>query len=132
MKRILIVEDDPVAGLMFQRSLEKHGFAADLATDGAQGLERLAAGQPDAVLLDVMMPKVDGITMLKMIRSTPALGRLPVVVMTNACVPAFVQQAIEAGADHVVDKSQITPLEIAELLRAAIRTGAESKLAARP
>lgn len=131
MKRILIVEDDPVAGLVFQRSLEKHGFTADLATDGAQGVEKLAAFQPDAVLLDVMMPKVDGITLLNMIRSTPALGRMPVIVMTNACVPAFIRQAVEAGADHVVDKSQITPVEIAELLRSLLKAGGEGKLVTR-
>jgi CheY-like chemotaxis protein len=125
---ILIVEDDPVAGLAFQRSLEKLGFATDLATDGAKGIQKLKTSRPDAVLLDVMMPKVDGITLLKMLRSDATLRNMPVIVMTNACIPTFIEQATKAGANHVVDKSKVTPLEIAQLLYSLLQARTENEI----
>ena len=129
MKKILIVEDDPVAGMVFQRTLEKQGFATELATDGAQGLKRLAESPPDALLLDVMMPKVGGIALLGSLRADPNFREMPVVVMTNACVPAFVEQALNAGANHVVDKSNRSPLAVAELLYSLLKLGAEKNIA---
>jgi CheY-like chemotaxis protein len=130
MKKILIVEDDPVVGLVYQRFLEKHGFETDLARDGAQGLERLPVFEPDAVLLDLMMPKVGGIVVLSTIRADEAYRHLPVIVLTNACVPAFIQQATKAGANHVLDKSKVTPQSIVELLNTLFETSSRSPLAA--
>ena len=129
MKKILIVEDDPVAGKVFQRALEKQGFTTELATDGAQGLKKLAESPPDALLLDVMMPKVGGIAVLGSVRADPNLREMPVVVMTNACVPAFVEQALNAGANHVVDKSITSPLAVAELLYSLLKLSAEKSIA---
>ena len=121
MHKILIVEDDPIAGLVYQRFLEKHGFVTELASDGAHGLKRISVFQPDAVLLDLMMPRVGGIAVLQSLRADEAFRDLPVVVMTNACVPAFVQQALKAGANHVVDKSTTSPLMISELFYSLLK-----------
>ena len=121
MNKILIIEDDPVAGLVYQRFLEKHGFATDLATDGAKGLERLTTFRPDAILLDLMMPRVGGIAVLQSLRADEAYRDLPVVVMTNACVPAFVEQATKAGASHVMDKSTTSPLVMTELFYSLLK-----------
>jgi CheY-like chemotaxis protein len=130
MKKILIVEDDPVVGLVYQKFLDKHGFITDLARDGSQGLERLSVFQPDAVLLDLMMPKISGLVVLSTIRAEDAYRELPVVVMTNACVPAFIDQATKAGANHVLDKSKITPLAVVELLHALFATSTRGPVAA--
>lgn len=124
MKKVLIIEDDPVAGTVYQRFLQANGFATELAADGVKGLEQLSVFQPDAVLLDLMMPKVGGIEVLKRIRADDALRELPVIVMTNACVPAFIDLATKAGANMVMDKSNATPDEVLETLQALLRTGA--------
>jgi CheY-like chemotaxis protein len=120
MKRILIIEDDPVAGSVYQRFLQSKGFTTDLATDGITGLEQLAASPPDAVLLDLIMPKLGGIEVLKKLRAQEAFTKLPVVVMTNACIPAFVDQAVKAGANRVLDKSNATPEEVIESLQSVL------------
>jgi CheY-like chemotaxis protein len=130
MKKILIIEDDPVVGTIYQRFLEKQGFATDLARDGAKGLEQLAVFEPDAVLLDLMMPKMGGFAVLNTLRAQEQYRDLPVIVLTNACVPAFIDQATKAGANHVVDKSTVTPLAITELLYASLKMGSENGLAA--
>ena len=116
MKKILVIEDDPVVGMIYQRGLAKRGFSVELAKDGAVGLQQVVALQPDAIILDLMMPKVGGIEFLKRLREQEAFRALPVVVVTNACVPAFIEQATQAGANHVMDKSKTTPVAVAELL----------------
>jgi CheY-like chemotaxis protein len=127
MKKVLIVEDDPVAGLAFRRSLEKQGFATEVATDGVKGLERLAEFCPDALLLDLMLPRITGIAVLRKLRMDPKFQDLPVIVVTNALVPAFADQAAAAGADRVVDKCQVTPVAVAELIYALLRAKEERK-----
>lgn len=117
MKKILIVEDDPVAGTVYRRFLEGNGFVVTVATDGAQGLERLVELEPDAVVLDLMLPKIAGIDVLKAIRADERFRELPVIVMTNACVPAFIMQAVQAGANQVMDKSKDTPTEVLGMLQ---------------
>jgi len=117
MKNILVIEDDPVSGTVYQRFLQCHGFITEVAKDGMAGLERLTAFQPDAVLLDMMMPKMGGIEVLKRVRSMESTRELPVIVFTNAAVPAFVDQATQAGANHVFDKAKATPAGILGLLQ---------------
>ena len=120
MKKILIFEDDPVLGRVCERLLTKHGFAVSLACDGASGLERLNTFRPDAVLLDLMMPKLNGVEVLKRMRAQEAFRDLPVIVLTNACVPMLVAQAWEAGANHIIDKSKLNPVALTEVLRGLI------------
>jgi len=126
MKKVLIIEDDPIMRHVCQRLLGQHGFAVELATDGSNGLERLGAFQPDAVLLDLMMPKTSGIEVLKRLRAQEQFRNLPVIVFTNACVPILVEQAVGAGATHVLDKSKFNPVAIMELLRSVIDTGRDA------
>ena len=120
MKKILVIEDDPVVGMVYQRFLQTHGFSSEVCRDGATGLERLAAYQPDALLLDMMMPKMGGVEVLKRLRAQDAFKALPVIVFTNAAIPAFVDQATAAGANHVLDKSKASPTLILGLLQSLL------------
>ena len=130
MKKVLVIEDDPVTGIIYQRGMTKHGFIVEVARDGAKGLERVAAFQPDAIILDLVMPIVGGIEFLKRLREKESFRELPVVVLTNACVPAFVDQAKAAGASYVMDKSKTSPAVVAELLCSAFKLGMEKPTAA--
>jgi|SRR5215475_9880465 len=129
MKRILIIEDDPIMGNVCQKLLTKHGFQIELASDGAIGLERLRVFQPDAVLLDVMLPKTNGIEVLKAIRAQEAFCKLPVIVLSNVCVPSLLDQAVKAGATQVLDKAKFNPLAITELLRTVLDGASSTPLA---
>jgi len=112
MKKILVIEDDPIVATVYKRFLESHGLAVEVATDGAKGLERLPVYQPDAVILDLMLPKVGGMAVLITLRAQAAYRDLPIVVLTNASVPAFIEQAMQAGANYVFDKAKDTPTAI--------------------
>ena len=117
MKKVLIIEDDPVVGTGYKLFLQSQGFETDLACDGVKGLERLTTFQPDAVVLDLMMPLVSGIDVLRTIRAQENLRALPVIVLTNAGDPAFLEQVALAGANRVFDKSKHGPAEILEALQ---------------
>lgn len=82
--RILYVEDDPVMAEMYRFGLERAGYAVTVAPDAAAGLTLLGSRRFDLVLLDVMLPGKDGITMLAEIRANPALGSMPVAILSNS------------------------------------------------
>src|SRR5438105_1298591 len=109
MKRIVIVEDDAVVGHVYRTSLKREGFEVEVATDGEAGLARILTTLPDAVLLDLMLPKMPGVEVLKKIRAQPELANIPVIVFTNAFIPNMIQSASAAGATKVFNKSEVTP-----------------------
>jgi CheY-like chemotaxis protein len=116
MKKILIIEDDPIMCMVCQRVLTRQGFVVEIANNGVKGLEQLGIFRPDAVLLDMMMPYKNGIQVLQEIRGQPDYLKLPVIVLTNACVPVMIEQAAKAGATHILDKSKFNPVSLTELL----------------
>ena len=106
---VLIVEDDPNIRELLQMYLEKDGYAVTLACDGGQGLDKFRAIKPDLVLLDVMMPVMDGWAVCKAIR---AEGNTPVIMLTAKGETDDKVQGLKAGADDYVTK----PFEMKELL----------------
>ena len=129
MKRILIIEDDPIVGHIYRTRLEKEGFEIEVCADGQAGFYRTHEYQPDAVLLDLMLPKMNGIDILKKLRAEPKFQRLPVVVFTNAYVPNMIQEAFSAGASQVFNKATLTPRQILDALFVA--SGAALRVAHR-
>ncbi|MFE0463623.1 response regulator [Kitasatospora sp. NPDC058965] len=112
--RILLVEDDEVIREATRMALERYGFPVDTAADGLEGLERFRAGRPDLLLLDVMLPLLDGVGLCRRIREE---SQLPILMMSARTDPVDVVSGLEAGADDYVVK----PFETAVLV-ARIRT----------
>ncbi|MFP4476300.1 MAG: response regulator transcription factor [Desulfatibacillaceae bacterium] len=81
-KRILLVDDDPDYSDMVKSYLEKEGFAVDTAYDGKEGLEKFRGNPPDAVVLDVMMPEMDGFEVCRAIREEERYDDIPIVMLT--------------------------------------------------
>lgn len=81
-KRILVVDDEPDFCSIVQGNLEKRGFEVDVAYDGVQGLEKVAANPPDAIVLDVMMPEKDGYAVCKELKSSDKYSDIPIVMLT--------------------------------------------------
>ena len=115
--KVLIVEDDPVVARLYRGQLEDRGYAVDIATDGQAGFARLYHLRPDVVLLDLMLPRMNGVELLKKIRAQPDFRKLPVVVLTNAYVPLMVRDAYDAGATAVHNKSSFGSHEMLEVLQ---------------
>ncbi len=115
--RILLVEDDPSIREVTALGLSAAGFGVTTAADGAEGLERWRGEQPDLVLLDVMLPRLDGLEVLRAIRRE---ATTPVVMLTARADTIDVVVGLESGADDYVRK----PFEMPELVarvRAALR-----------
>jgi CheY-like chemotaxis protein len=120
-KKILIVEDDAATAHAYRGCLERAGYAVHVAVDGEAGLESIQRSAPDGVLLDLMLPKMNGIELLKSIRTFHHLARIPVIVYTNAFVPKLVEEASAAGATQVFSKSSLTPQMLVIVLSAIVR-----------
>jgi CheY-like chemotaxis protein len=84
MKTIFLVEDDPVVVHVYRAKFLREGFAVEVAQDGLAALKMLQTIKPDVVILDLMMPKMNGVDVLKYIRSNPALKKTPVIILSNA------------------------------------------------
>jgi DNA-binding NarL/FixJ family response regulator len=120
--RILIVDDEPLNVDYLEQELEAIGFATATAANGLEALERVAAAPPDLVLLDVMMPEMDGVSTLRILKGDPETRLIPVVLMTALTAVEDRVRGIEAGADDFLSK----PVDDRELL-ARIRTALKLK-----
>ena len=81
-KRILVVDDEPDFALIVQGNLEKEGFVVDVAYNGVEGLEKVKANPPDAIVLDVMMPEKDGYEVCKELKADEKYADIPIVLLT--------------------------------------------------
>lgn len=104
MSRILVAEDSPVNLALLTDLLELHGHEVLVARDGAEALEAARRERPDLVLLDLMMPRVDGFTVARALKGDPATRGLPVVALTALAMDGDERRAREAGCDAYVTK----------------------------
>lgn len=102
MQRILVIDDDPAITSVLKRGLSYEGFAVDIAGNGAQGLGIARERVPDLVILDIMMPEMNGLEVLRRLRSADA--QLPVLMLTAKDAPTDQIQGLEGGADDYVIK----------------------------
>ena len=119
---ILAVDDTPENLEILQVRLEANGYEVATAADGEEGLERARALEPDLILLDIMMPKLDGIAVVRLLKGEPRLKTIPVILVTAKADTRDVVQGLDAGADDYLTK----PFEHAALL-ARVRSGLRQK-----
>lgn len=120
--RILIVDDEPMNVDVLEQELGDLGYQTESAFGGQEALSKVAASPPDLILLDVMMPDLDGITVCRMLKEDPATRLIPIVIMTALDAIEDRVRGIEAGADDFLTK----PVDDRELL-ARIRTALKTK-----
>ncbi|TKB65398.1 MAG: response regulator transcription factor [Nitrospira sp.] len=103
-KKILIVEDEADIAQLVKLYLEKDGFRTTVATTGAEGLKQIKSDRPDMVILDLMLPEMDGLEICKKIRTTPDTALLPVLMLTAKAEESDTIIGLELGADDYVTK----------------------------
>ena len=102
MQRILVIDDDPAVTSVLKRGLSYEGFAVDIASSGVEGLAIAREHVPDLVVLDIMMPGMDGLEVLRRLRGSDS--KLPVLLLTGRDAPADQVDGLERGADDYVVK----------------------------
>lgn len=97
-KTIIVIEDEQEAAEMFAEMMRVSGFRVLKATSSAPGMQLIASEIPDAVVLDIMMPDISGLEVLRFMRSDPRLAHIPVIVVSAKSMPADIKTGLEAGA----------------------------------
>lgn len=116
-KQVLIIEDDPLLIKMYKTKLLNEGFEVLTAADGQEGLGLALKHFPDAIILDVMMPKLSGLDMLKKLSKDPKASQIPVVIISNLSQSDEAQKAQELGAKEYLIKANFTPKEVIEKVK---------------
>jgi CheY-like chemotaxis protein len=117
MTTVLIIEDDELILRMYQKIFTAEGYEVEIASNGEEGLERARATKPNLILLDVMMPKLNGLEMLKQLKSIPEVEKIPVVVLTNLSGTADAETALSLGAVKFINKSDYRPKEVFDIVK---------------
>lgn len=119
--KILIIEDDQVVANIYRNKFAVEGFQAETAPDGVIGLELLRTFRPDVVLLDLVLPRVTGIEVMRQLRSQKDFEQIPVIVFSNTYLSNMVQDAWKAGATKCLSKANCTPKQLIEAVRSALK-----------
>jgi DNA-binding response OmpR family regulator len=116
---ILVVDDDPVIQKLLSVNFEMEGYNVVTAGDGVEGLARIADGVPDLVLLDVMMPRMDGLEVVRRLKADLTTAMIPVILLSAKAQATDVSGGLDAGADDYVTKP-FDPLELLDKVAALI------------
>jgi CheY-like chemotaxis protein len=120
VKKVLIIEDDLIVANIYRNKFSVEGYQVEIARDGRAGLDLARSFKPDAVILDLMLPKLTGVELMKHIRADPSLAKVPVIVFSNTYLSNLVQDAWQAGATKCLSKSNCTPKHLLEVVRNAL------------
>lgn len=112
MPKILIVEDDPFLLKMYSKKLQLVGYQVEIAKDGVEGLVKLKSFMPDLVLMDVMLPKLNGLEAIDRAKADPQTKNIPILVLSNLSATADTETAVKKGAVGYLIKSDYTPAQV--------------------
>ena len=117
-KHILIVDDDPLISRMYQKKLSQDGHSVETAENGEAAINAIGKNMPDLILLDVMMPKMNGVETLKAAKADPRTKHLKVIFLTNlGDKPEDIENAKKLGALEYLVKSQISLKELSNKVK---------------
>ncbi len=118
--KVAIIEDDMAIVQMYRTKFETEGYEVATAPDGAAGLELIDSFEPDIILLDLMMPNMNGLDMLARLRAEPAGRDAQVVVLTNMGDTETATRVYKMAADDYIVKAEMTPKQVAERVKALL------------
>jgi len=115
--KILLVEDDRMISSMYETRLRQEGFQIVLAENGADALELAVQEHPDIILLDIILPQIDGFAVLREVRLNPKTREIPVLMLTNLGTPEDKDKGVRYGATEYLVKANLTPTDVAETVK---------------
>lgn len=119
--KILIVEDDNLISSMYKSKFEADGFEIIIAVDGANGLELAKKEKPNIIMMDIIMPRMDGFSVLSKLKKTNQTKNIPVVMLTNLGTDEDKDKARKLGVVDYLVKANLTPAQISEKIKQYLR-----------
>lgn len=120
MKKILIIEDDPIVANVYRNKLAVEGYGTEVAPDGEAGLQVMRTFKPNLIFIDLMLPGISGVDVIREVRSEEEFAKVPIIVFSNTYLTNLIQEAWRAGANKCLSKSNCTPKDVIEIVRTAI------------
>ena len=116
-KTILLVDDDTMISSMYGTKFEQANFEVLMADNGADGLELALANKPDLILLDIIMPQLDGFAVLERLKMSAKTKNIPVILLTNLGTEEDIKKGEELGAKDYLVKANLTPSEVLDKVK---------------
>ncbi len=116
-KKVFIIEDDEMISSMYKTKLEAEKFIVKTIANGFEGLKAVEQEAPDLVLLDIMLPQLDGFSVLRQLKKNPKTKNIPVVIMTNLGTEEDIAKGKQAGAVDYIVKANFTPAQVIEKIK---------------
>ncbi|HOW60911.1 MAG TPA: response regulator transcription factor [Candidatus Moranbacteria bacterium] len=117
IKKVLLVEDDPFIRDIYSVKFSQEGFEVSIAENGLEALKKIEESVPDVILLDIVMPYMDGMETLKNIRGKKEWKKIPVVMLTNISEKEKISESEDFGINDYLIKSHFTPSEVVQKVR---------------
>jgi DNA-binding response OmpR family regulator len=125
MKKILLIEDDKFLRELIIQKLGKEGYEVVEAAEGEVGVVKMTEEKPDLVLLDLILPGIDGFEVLRRIKENPVIASVPIIILSNLGQRDDVEKGIQLGAVDYLIKAHFTPGEIVEKIKAILTKGSK-------
>lgn len=121
MKSILLVEDDPFLVDIYTTKLKEGGFEVDVASDGAEALKKLKEQKPDLLVLDIVLPYIDGWALLRKIRKEPTFKNLKIIILSNLGQKEDVEKGMRFQIEKYLIKAHFTPRQVVEEIKKSLK-----------
>lgn len=120
MAKILIVDDDITLRDMYGERLKAEGYEIDVASNGEEAIQKVQGSKPDLILLDIMMPKVNGFATLDMLKNTPEYKNIPVILLTALIQDENKVRGLDSGAVDYIIKSETMPGDVIKKVKTVL------------
>jgi DNA-binding response OmpR family regulator len=121
MKSILLIEDDPFLIDVYSTKLKEAGFSVEVATDGDEGFKKIKEEVPDLLLLDIVLPSIDGWEFLRRVKKDDKLKKLKIIILSNLNQKEDVEKGLKFGAIKYLIKAHYTPSEVVREIKKILK-----------
>ena len=118
--KVLLIEDDKMILDMYTLKFSQEGYDVIQAENGKDGLDSAKKNEPDVILLDIILPQMDGFTVLKLLKEDAKLKKIPVVLLTNLGQDGDVKKGLELGAKDYLIKANFTPAQVLDKVKSVL------------
>lgn len=125
MAKILIVEDDLLLSRLYEKIFSFEKYEVVIASNGQDGLDKARSENPDLILLDIMMPKMNGLEVLEKLKADPDLKKIPVIMLTNLAGDKDAETALAKGAVKYIIKSNQDPKSVTDMVKEVLAGNTE-------